>query len=38
MHTRDTPEQRAIRRKGRLVMRPVEAQRRLEALVASSPV
>ena len=38
MHTRDTPEQRAIRRKGRLVMRHVEVRRRLEALSAISPV
>ena len=36
--TRDTPEQRAIRRKGRLVMRQVEVLRRPVALSASSPV
>ena len=36
--TRDTPEQRAIRRKGRLVVRQLETLRRLEALSASSPV
>ncbi len=35
---RDTPELRAVKRKGRLVMRQLEALRRLEALAATSPV
>lgn len=35
---RDTPEQRAIRRKGRLVLRQLETLRRLESLAASRPV
>lgn len=36
--TRDTAELRAIRRKGRLVVRQLETLRRLEALSASRPV
>jgi hypothetical protein len=35
---RDTPELRAAKRKGRLVLRQLEALRRLESLAASRPV
>ena len=35
---RDTPELRAVKRKGRLVARQVEALRRLESLAATQPV